>query len=483
MRAPVRVLALALLLCIALQPLLAADPIETAFQQALPGARLGLVVTTMDGQELVAIAPDQRFIPGSNTKILTTAAAFANLGDLNVPDEVSGASIRLAHDRSGAPDVILVGHGDARLSSDPACTEDCLATLADAVAKATRAVRDVIGDDSFFPDQRWSPGMSWNNIPSRSGTGISALTLDDNEVLLIVTPAAPGNAPMIAAPLPYFEIDNRAITVMSGKTMLDIDRMPFSRTIRITGTIAADAQPEKLHLGIDDPADYAAWRLKALLQARGVRVGGNVGVRHRPLQTFDNPAQRGDAPAPRATEPLSLARVMPPPLFADMIHTNKVSQNLHAELLLRRVGRLRGTGSIADGVAAVEEVMAQAGIPRTGWDIADGSGMSSYNRLSPRNIASLLRWIAAQPWGAAWRETLPIAGVDGTLARRFRGTPLEGKLFAKTGTLNASAGLSGYMIAASGRTLIISAFANDVPADASAGKAIEGALLTVAAAN
>lgn len=460
-----------------------ADQIEAAFQQALPGARLGLVVTTMEGEELVAIAPEARFVPGSNTKILTTAAAFINLGDLSLPDDAGGASVRLARDRPGAPDVVLTGHGDARLSSDPACTSDCLAMLADAVAKATRSVRDVIGDDSYFPDQRWSPGMSWNNIPTRSGTGISALTLDDNELLLVATPSTPGKAPTIAVALPYFEIDNRATTVASGKSTLDIDRMPFSRTIRITGTIAADAPPEKLRLGIDDPADYAAWRFKALLEARGVKVSGDVVARHRPLQLYDDPAARGGAPAPRAPEPDLLAHLVPPPLAADLILTNKASQNLHAELLLRRIGHVQGSGSIADGVAMVEAMMTKAGIARTAWDIADGSGMSNYNRLSPRNVAKLLRWIAGQPWGAAWRETLPVAGVDGTLSRRFKGTALEGKLFAKTGTLNATAGLSGYMIAASGRTLIVSAFANDMPADASASKAMEAALLAAAAAN
>jgi len=470
------------LVCAPLAAQPSARALEDAFHAALPGARIGLVVTTMDGDELISIAPEVRFIPGSNTKMLTTAAAFANIGDLTLPDQSGGASVRLAQDRPGAPDVVLTGHGDARLSSDPACVVDCLTTLADAVAAKTKSVHDVIGDDSFFPDQRWSPGMSWNNIPTRSGTGISALTIDDNELVVTVTPAALGKPPTLAL-LPYFEIDNRAVTVASGKTDLDFDRLPFSRTIRLVGTIAIDAAPAQVRLGIDDPADFAAWRLKTLLAERGVKVTGTVSARHRVLQRFDDPAERAGAPAPRVPEPEALAHLVPPPLADDLTVTNKVSQNLHAELLLRRVGRVTGTGSIADGVAAVEAVMTAAGVPRTGWDISDGSGMSSYNRLSPRGQAKLLRWIAAQSWGAAWRTTLPIAGIDGTLGRRFRESALQGKLFAKTGTLNASAGLSGYMIAASGKTLIFSIFANDVPSDASASPAIDATLLAVAAAN
>jgi D-alanyl-D-alanine carboxypeptidase/D-alanyl-D-alanine-endopeptidase (penicillin-binding protein 4) len=109
--------------------------------------------------------------------------------------------------------------------------------------------------------------------------------------------------------------------------------------------------------------------------------------------------------------------------------------------------------------------------------------MSSYNRAAPRGTVKMLRWIAAQPWGAAWRASLPVAGVDGTLARRFKGTLLEGKLFAKTGTLNATNALSGYLIAKSGKILTFSAFANDVPADASATRFLDAALIAVAEAN
>ena len=162
---------------------------------------------------------------------------------------------------------------------------------------------------------------------------------------------------------------------------------------------------------------------------------------------------------------------------------NKDSQNLHAELLLRRVGLQAGTGSIADGVAAVRAMLDRAGVPRPAYDFSDGSGMSTYNRVAPRGMVVLLRWIAAQPWGQAWRATLPIGGVDGTLAKRFRGTPLEGRIFAKTGTINATNALSGYMVAASGRTLIFSAYANDVPEEVPDTKVMDEALALIASEN
>jgi D-alanyl-D-alanine carboxypeptidase/D-alanyl-D-alanine-endopeptidase (penicillin-binding protein 4) len=458
----------------------AQQQVEARFRQAGPGTRFGLVVAGEDGKEIISLDPQGRYIPASNTKLLTTAAAFHTLGGLSEPDTSGGASVRLTG--GATPDVVLEGHGDARLSSAADCVTDCLAALADAVAAKTKRVRNVIGDDSQFPDQRWSPGMSWNNIPTRSGTGISALTLDDNELELRALPGEAGKPPRLEFPA-YYEVDNRAVTVPGGATDLSVDRMPNSFLLRLTGTIAAASEPERLRLGIDDPAHYAAWRFKQLLEARGVRVGGVVQAQHRPLRPSDDPAKRGGALAPRAVVPEPLARLTPPPLVQDLSVINKQSQNLHAELLLRRIALEKGTGSIADGVAAVRAMLTEAGVPGTQADLSDGSGMSTYNRFSPRGIVTLLGWAQRQPWGAAYRATLPIGGVDGTLARRFKGTALEGRIFAKTGSLNASTALSGYMVAKSGRTLIFSAFANDIPEGVAASKAIDEALLAVATEN
>ncbi|HEX8262081.1 MAG TPA: D-alanyl-D-alanine carboxypeptidase/D-alanyl-D-alanine-endopeptidase [Allosphingosinicella sp.] len=457
--------------------------VEAKLGEAGPGVRFGLVVADAAGRELVAVAPEGRFIPGSNIKMFTTAAAFATLPSLDAPDSAGGAAVRLEPAGRGLADVVLEGRGDARLSSAAGCVQDCLSALADAVAARTRRVRDVIGDDSLFPDQRWSPGMSWNNIPTRSGTAASALSLDDNELPLRVFATTPGAPPRLEL-LDYYEVHNRAVTVAAGPTELSFDRFPGSRLVRLEGRIAAGAEPEWLRLGIDDPAHYAAWRLKALLEERGVRVSGTVAVRHRPLRPADDPAVRNGAPAARPPEAATvLARLVPPPLAEDLAAISKASQNLHSELLLRRIGRQQGSGSIADGLAAVHAMLAAAGVPRTGYDVSDGSGMSSYNRIAPRAMVAFLRWAAAQPWGAAWRATLPIGGVDGTLDGRFKGSPLQGRIFAKTGTLNASNALSGFMIARSGRTLLFSAFANDVPGGVAATAAMDSALVLIAEEN
>ncbi len=487
MRASIKsfALPLALALSLSLSPAYAQSaPLTATVEKTLAdgpvGARFGLLVTTLDGEVLVAIAPDQRFIPASNTKMFTTAIGYAQLPLLQ--RTAKGTAVRL-EETGGATDVVLHGRGDARLSSADDCAIDCLQTLADAVAAKTRHVRHIFGDDSWFPDERWSPGMSWNNILSRYGTGTSALTLDDNELVVTLTPGIVGAGPTVQSP-GYYIVENRVVTIAGKEEAVVAERMPNSRTLRLTGTVGADVAPMTLRYGIDDPAHYAAWRFGELLRARGVRVDGNVDVRHRPLTPADDPASRKGAPANLPVEPVMLAELPVPSLAENMVRINKESQNLHSELMLRRVSRQAGSGSIADGQAVMRQVMTQAGLAETSYDFSDGSGMSSYNRITPRAAVGLLTWIARQPWGSAWRDTLPIAGRDGTLQSRFKGTILEGKLFAKTGSLNASRAVSGYLTTRSGRTLVFSALANDMPDDTAsqATAAVDRALVAIAEA-
>jgi D-alanyl-D-alanine carboxypeptidase/D-alanyl-D-alanine-endopeptidase (penicillin-binding protein 4) len=461
-----------------------ADP-AAILAEAGPGTRWGLVVVDDTGREVIAIDPDDRFIPASNTKIFTTAATKWAMSKGELPEAGNGgARVRLEPAaRVRQQNVVLEGRGDAGMSAMPDCVSNCLAALADAVAAKTRTVHDVIGDDTLFPDQRWSPGMSWNNIPTDSGTGISALTLDDNEILATVTPGAEGAQPTVVMP-GYYTLQNHAVTVAGDKSEIEFDRAPNGRVLVLSGTIGMAAKPEELQLGIDDPAHYAAWRLAEMLRSRGVKVKGGVVSRHRPLLPIDDPKKRDPNARLAPPDVPTLAVLTPGPLEDDVRVVNKVSQNLHAELLLHRLGLIRGTGSLADGHAVVRAMLEEAGVPKSAVSLSDGSGMSTYNRVSPRGMTRLLGWIARQPWGAAWRDTLPVGGKDGTLARRFGGgSGLDGKLNAKTGTLNATNALAGYMTAASGRTLTFAAYANDVPEDVRATQFMDRALLAIAAAN
>ncbi|GAA4001031.1 D-alanyl-D-alanine carboxypeptidase/D-alanyl-D-alanine endopeptidase [Sphingomonas humi] len=444
--------------------------VEAKFAEAGPGVRFGLVVATLDGKEVLAINPDGRFVPASNTKLFTTITAFELLPGLDQPDAAGGARVHLEEGLPGEPNVVLEGGGDARLSSAPNCKVDCLSALADAVAARTRRVRTVIGNAQAFADERWSFGMSWNNIPTRSGTAIAALMIDDNEIGLRVTPGELNQAPKVSTP-DYVQVLNFARTVSEGKTALEVQRLPGSKRIVLTGTIKAGAPEELIRLGVDDPADYAAWRFGQMLRERGVRVNGHSVGRYRTL---------ADVPAPPSLS-ADLAALTPPPLGEDIVTINKSSQNLHAELLLRRLGAARGKPSVAGGLEAVREVLDRAGVPERAATLADGSGMSPYNRVSPRGVVTLLRWAAGRPWGTQLRAGLPIGGVDGTLRNRFKDGGLKGRVFAKTGSLTAANALSGYLLTRSGETLVFSLLASDVPEEVRATAIMDQALELVAA--
>ena len=444
------------------------ERVEAIFAEAGPGPRFGLLVETIDGRTVVAIAPDQRFIPASNTKLFPTIAAFELLPQA---DQDTGARVIFEPARKGRPNLVLQGRGDGRLSSAPDCRTNCLAELANAVAARTRVVGDLIGDAALFPDERWSQGMSWNNIPTSSGTAMAALTLDRNEVALRVAPGAPGQPPR-AELSPYFTLDNRALTsAEEGGEPLAVHRLPGSRRLLLTGTLEAATEERLIRLGIDDPAHHAAWQLGRMLEERGVRVTGRIVSRYRePGTGMVREEERGPA----------IAELSPGPLLDELTTINKVSQNLQAELLLRRLGLVRGQGSAAKGLEAIRSLLELAGVDPNAVTLADGSGMSTYNRVTPRATVGLLRWAAGRPWGAEFRRTLPIGGIDGTLARRFQGGALRGRIFAKTGSLNATNALAGYLLTRSGQTLVFAAYANDVPEGVRATLLIDRALEEVA---
>jgi len=264
--------------------------------------------------------------------------------------------------------------------------------------------------------------------------------------------------------------------------------------VRAWGTVGANGL--RVNMAVEDPAVYFASVFKEALRKRGILVSGAAVSRHKFATgsgDFANersqPLQLKPIDISRITVPTGEQKVLgmrfSPPVGQAITVTNKISQNLHAELLLRLLGKVFGSeGSFEQGSRVVRQFLVDAGIDDKDFFLYDGSGLSPDDRITPRAFTRLLVYAAAQPWGNDWRTSLPIAGVDGTLQRRFVNSALKGRLWAKTGTLNEANALTGYLKAKSGETIAFSILVNGRrPGSSAEEQAIDRIVEAIAASN
>jgi serine-type D-Ala-D-Ala carboxypeptidase/endopeptidase (penicillin-binding protein 4) len=413
------------------------------------------------------------FVPASNTKLFTTAMALTRLGPaFTFQTRVISAEA----DENGrvAGDLRLLGGGDPNLSARAIpyqkgpITGNPLAAIEDladqiAAKHITRVDGDVIGDDRWYIWEPYAPGWAEDDPLYDYGAPVSALTVEDNALGLNIAPGAhEGDLAtlMLNPPLEFYRIDNRIRTIAAGgQRRVHYHRAAGSLELQLWGEIPLRDKGEDLLLGIEDPAQFAAMALRRALVSRGIEVRGNAVAAHRWPNDVTDLLQGAEPAPPAGTE---LARRVSAPLLEDLRITDKVSQNLHAELALRAVARARrGIGSREAGLAELKDFVAEAGIAPDEYGINDGSGLSRGNLVTPATIVKLLRFMYQSPARESWISLLPVGGKDGTLDKRFVDTPLAGRVHAKTGSVAHVSALSGYIQKPSGGWVAFSILVNN----------------------
>jgi serine-type D-Ala-D-Ala carboxypeptidase/endopeptidase (penicillin-binding protein 4) len=432
----------------------------------------GVEIEELDtGRILYSHDADLLFSPASNTKLFTTAAALALIGpNYRFRTTVESATPPDPSGRLGG-DLVLVGRGDPNLSGRalpyslkterPLPPTQAIEELADQVAAhGVKVIEgDLVADDSFFVNQPYDQGWPQEDLVWEYGAPVTALAVNDNVVYVNLSPAPRVGEPALVTLSHFageFQIDNRILTspAGSGPRKIALDRLPGSSRVQLWGSIPQDDPGVIEALAINEPAEWTARLFRDLLAQRGVVLHGRACAHHLEMADLNTAA---------ATPPLPvvLAAHDSFPLGMDIRVINKVSQNLHAEMLLRLLGREKGSsGSVAAGLEVLRAFLAQAGLLPDEYAFSDGSGLSRLNLVSPRATVKLLRFAAAQPWGAEFIDSLPQAGVDGTLAERFKTLPAGAVLHAKTGSLDHVNVLSGYLTTADGRRLVFSILGN-----------------------
>ncbi|MGC4894614.1 D-alanyl-D-alanine carboxypeptidase/D-alanyl-D-alanine endopeptidase [Micromonospora sp. DT31] len=421
----------------------------------LDGAQAGVVVVdTTTGRTLYDRNGTRRLIPASNTKLLTSTAAMELLGPGHrFATDVSTDGRRRAGVLSG--DLYLRGGGDPTML---AADYDRLA--AQVAAAGVRVVTgDLVADDTRYDHDRLGPDWTWDDEPYYYAAQVSALTVapdTDYDAGTVIVNAVPGSRtgarPKVTMTPDngWLRIDNRAETVAGGETSISFERQHGTNTVVVTGQIALGAATESDWVTVWEPTGYAADIFRSALRRHGVRVIGRTVL--------------GTATPDTATP---LARHDSMPLAEFMVPFMKLSNNGHAEVLTKELGRvLSGSGTWAAGLSAIGNYVGDSGMDTGTLRQRDGSGLSRRNLVPPAQFVTLLTSVRDEPWFGTWYAALPVAGnpdrfVGGTLRSRMTGTAAANNVHAKTGSLTGVSGLSGYVTSADGRVLAFSIVLNN----------------------
>jgi serine-type D-Ala-D-Ala carboxypeptidase/endopeptidase (penicillin-binding protein 4) len=430
-----------------------------------------LVVRDDTGEVLFERAADQPVLPASNMKIVTLAAAVQRLGW----DHRFTTVIRTTAPAAGgvvAGDLCVHGSGDPSIGWPTDTAADTMRAWARELRArgVTRIEGDLVGDPDAHGTGRLGDSWTWDDLPFGYAAPYAGLIFHENVVRVRVTPAARAGEHARVEMAPAGSGLELTGLVQTGDAdtapRVVMDRAIGSGRLTVQGTVPVGGAPVVRQAAVQDAPRFFLEAFRLALAVEGIDVRGDVRVDALP----DRPADEGIRIEHRSE-----------PLRALAVRFMKVSQNLYGEALLHALVVER-SATLADRRAAVTAALEAWGVASDRLQVADGSGLSRRNFLTPRALVGLLRALDTPPHAQPFRAALPIAGVDGTLEHRFVDSACTGRLQAKTGTLSHARALSGYLTTASGRPVTFSVIANNyLAATSTVDATVEQALIALCA--
>jgi len=440
---------------------------EVLAKPELSSATVGIKVVSLDnGRVLFEENATKLLRPASNMKLYTVAAALDRLS----PDYRFSTSVYA----TTRPDAAGVVHGDLRIygRGDPSIAarfnngdyfkgiDDLAARIVAAGVK--RVEGDIVGDESYFVGPKYGSGWNWEDLTWYYGAEITPLTANDNALDLFIKPGmAIGQPASITTgpPDPLLTIVNKVLTSAKGsKREFSIYRGLGENTITITGSIPLEDRGYTGGIGISHPGLLFVYMLRSTLAQKGVTITGASRITGAST-AFEN----------------EIATLQSPPFSVIAAQTLKPSQNLYTELILRTLGKVAPpppatTSNLTQtsdelGLEAVKSFLKTVGLRPEALVLDDGSGLSRNDMITADASVQLLTFMSKHRYATVFRDALPVGGIDGTLRNRFKGTPAENNVRAKTGSLSSAASLGGYLTTAGGEKLAFSIIVNNYPRD------------------
>lgn len=441
-------------------PFLQARIQASLFRSEARRGHIGVKVISLDsGKTIFEQNSEKYFVPASNMKVLTVAAALEKLS----PNFRFKTSVyaQAPPDENGVikGDLTIFGRGDVSISTSFSNGDyyKGLDELAEKIARAgvKRIEGNLVGDTSYFSGNAIPKSWEWDDLQWYYGAEISALSINDNAIDFSVRPGSSNGAACVAQVEPLnsiFKIINRCTTANGSRT-LKVTKLLGQNVIEISGTMSRNDRGFRGYIAVSNPAELFIEFLRQRLLQKGVVITGRNRINNE--KAFFT------------SQSVELAKLESPPLSIIAQKILKPSQNLYTESLLWALGEEAG-GTNSDltsqqkGVAVVKRFLQETGAPSDSLIQWDGSGLSRHNLVTPDAIVKVYEHMAKSRSSLAFGSALTIGGVDGTLKNRFRGTSAEANVRGKTGTLDQVSSLSGYVNSASGERFVFSVIVNGV---------------------